>query len=62
MRHLEISKPDIVTTFVYPPIPVRQFDWCAYRDGREEDGHYGWGKSEADAIADLLEYEEENAE
>ena len=47
----------IVTTHVYPPIPDRRFDWCAYRDGQEE-GNTGWGKTEKEAIADLLETEE----
>lgn len=43
---------------------IRAFDWCAYRDGREEDGIYGWGRTEHEAIADLLEiesWEDENA-
>jgi hypothetical protein len=45
----------IETSHVYPPIPCRKFDWCAYPAGEEEDGSYGWGKTEADAIADLIE-------
>jgi hypothetical protein len=45
----------IVTSNVYPPIPIREFDWCAYLDGEEEAGPYGWGRSEAEAIADLKE-------
>lgn len=43
----------IVTSYVYPPIPWRQFDWCAFIDGEEEAGPYGWGPTEEDAIADL---------
>lgn len=43
----------IVTSNVYPPIPIRQFDWCAHFDGDEECGPYGWGETEADAISDL---------
>jgi hypothetical protein len=43
----------IVTTHVYPPIPVRHLDWCAYIDGTQEDGPYGYGRTEAEAIADL---------
>lgn len=46
-------EPKIATSHVYPPIPLRQFDWCAYIDGEEEAGNYGWGRTEADAIADL---------
>jgi hypothetical protein len=49
----------IVTSNVYPPIPIRvpirEFDWCAYLDGKEEAGPYGWGMTEAEAIADLKE-------
>ena len=42
----------IITRNVYPPIPDRRFDWCAYHDGDEENGGYGWGSTEAEAIAD----------
>lgn len=44
----------IKTTHVFPPIPIRSFDWHAYYDGYEEWGPSGWGPTEADAIADLL--------
>lgn len=48
----------IETHFIYPPIPLRQFDWCAYYDGTEpdDDGNMeaGYGKTEKEAIADLL--------
>lgn len=43
---------NIATYFVNPPIPIRTSDWIAYIDG-EEDGPKGWGKTEAEAIADL---------
>lgn len=46
--------PKIVTTHVYPPIPIRTFDWCAYFDGEEEDGNYGYGATRAEAIADFV--------
>jgi hypothetical protein len=45
----------IVTTNLYPPIPFREFDWCACYEGTEEDGPYGWGPSEAEAIEDLMD-------
>lgn len=45
----------IVTDFVYPPIPVREFDWCAWVDGCEEDGPRGWGKTKEQAVTALLE-------
>jgi hypothetical protein len=30
----------IVTSHVYPPIPTRDHDWCAFYDGEEEAGNY----------------------
>lgn len=48
-----IGGRNVQTSFVYPPIPIRTSDWCAYFDGCEEDGNYGWGETEAKAIADL---------
>ncbi len=44
----------IITTFVHPPIPDRRFDWCAYYDGEEELCRYGRGKTELEAVGDLL--------
>lgn len=45
----------IVTSHIYPPIPVRDWDWCAHYDGEEEAGNYGWGATEAEAIQDFLD-------
>lgn len=45
----------IVTSRINPPIPIRDHDWCAYFDGDEESGCYGYGATEQEAIADLLE-------
>lgn len=60
MRTAETHK--IVTSFVYPPIPIRTCDWAAYFDDDEpnDEGQMqiGRGRTEADAIADLLEQEE----
>lgn len=46
------------TVYVYPPIPYRGFDWCAYDDktycGSESDV-IGRGSTEQEAIDDLLE-------
>lgn len=44
----------IVTTHVFPPIPMRQFDWCAHDEDYEDRGIVGWGRTEAEAIADYL--------
>jgi len=45
----------IITDFVYPPIPIRNFDWIAYRDGDDEEGPHGYGATEEAAIAELME-------
>jgi len=54
----------ITTTNIYPPIPDRRFDWSATVDGYEPGCPIGYGPTEADAIADLVdtleaEYDEE---
>jgi len=55
----------IITDHVYPPIPVRSNDWCAYFDELGADcSPHGWGATEQEAIDDLLEraeYEREEA-
>jgi hypothetical protein len=53
LYHKSESEPEIVTVRVCPPIPARKFDWCAYYEGAEETGNYGWGVGEDDAIAAL---------
>jgi hypothetical protein len=56
-----VTRPDwIKTVFEYPPIPWRNFDWCAYDDRRgADDSPYGWGRTEDEAVADLLEQMED---
>lgn len=49
----------IVTYYVYPPIPIRCFDYCAFHDGNPE--LQGFGATEAEAIADLQTLLEERA-
>jgi len=44
---------DIIVDFTHPPIPRRDFDWCAYYEGDEERGDYGWGSTERLALYDL---------
>lgn len=47
----------ISTSYEFPPIPIRDFDWCAV-DADTYDGEgclIGWGRTEAAAIADLFE-------
>jgi len=48
----------ISTTFEYPPIPSRAWDWSAVRDGYEPGDPIGRGPTESDAIRDLLDQEE----
>jgi hypothetical protein len=50
----------IITAHYQPPIPLRQFDWTAVREGRE-DGPVGEGRTEAEAVENLLERESEHA-
>lgn len=45
----------VVTSHIRPPIPFRTMDWCAYFDGEEERGGYGYGRTEAEAIADFID-------
>ena len=63
-----MTAPKIITRNIYPPIPIRQFDWMACYDGDEPDDNgnmdIGYGPTEADAIEDLrrLMREKEEAE
>ena len=53
---VEIVRPvKIVTDFIYPPIPDRRFDWSAVTDNYEGGAPIGYGRTEAEAIADLNE-------
>jgi len=52
--HRRATTKKIVTHNIFPPIPTRSHDWCAYFDGEEELGDYGYGATEAEAVADLL--------
>ena len=54
----------IVTHFVYPPIPDRRWDWCAFDDSTYdgEGGLVGWGRTEAEAVADLKLLLEDSAD
>jgi hypothetical protein len=50
---------------VFPPIPMRNFDWMVYDDDEAENPRVvGWGKTEAEAIHDfatgLAELESDN--
>jgi hypothetical protein len=45
----------IQTSFLYPPIPVRYFDWQAVHEGYEPGDAIGRGETEQEAIDDLLD-------
>lgn len=51
--------PKIRTDFIYPPIPIRSFDWQAVYDNDEPDDEgrmaHGNGATETEAIVDLIE-------
>lgn len=44
------------------PIPTRKMDWVAYFADCEEDGQYGYGATEKEAIEDLLTGDPDYAE
>lgn len=44
----------VTTEFIFPPIPVREFDWVATFDDYEPGGPVGRGATEAEAIEDLM--------
>jgi len=48
----------IVVTFYAPPIPWRGADYCATREGYDYLDPLGYGETEAEAIAALIEMEE----
>ena len=43
----------VITHFDHPPIPDRRMDWSAWVEGTEEEGVYGRGPTELDAVKDL---------
>ena len=47
----------IITSQDSPPIPVRDYDWSALREDYDEGDFIGYGRTEQDAIDDLLEKE-----
>ena len=47
--------PRSITRNEYPPIPNRRWDWSAVTDDYEPGQPIGWGLTEQEAIADLLD-------
>ena len=52
----------ILTNYNPPPVPGRQFDWSAVKDGYEPGEPIGYGENEQNAIDDLLQQLEEEGE
>lgn len=52
----------ITTTHINPPIPDRSFDWLATLEDHDGDGPQGFGATESDAVSELTQQIEENAE
>lgn len=51
-----LARIKIRTENVYPPIPVREWDWSAVDDNTYEPGcPIGWGRTEQAAIDNLIE-------
>lgn len=50
---------DIKIDYVFPPIPLRQFDYSAVRDGYDEGDPIGFGETKQKAVDDLISQEEE---
>lgn len=58
-----MNEVKIVTTHLYPPIPIRDFDWCATTSEYDGEGcPIGFGRTEEAAIEDLREQLEQEAE
>jgi len=47
----------IKTQHINPPIPIRDFDWEAVRESYDIGGLIGYGKTEQQAIDNLIEQE-----
>lgn len=54
------QRPKVETSYVFPPIPLRQFDWVAHSIGAEPGDIFGWGRTECEAIGDFWEQWEES--
>ena len=52
----------IRTSFEFPPIPLRQFDWAATTDDYEPGQPIGHGRTELAAVKDLISQLEDDYE
>jgi len=53
------TEKEIITSFDYPPIPIRNYDWSAIRDYYDAGDPIGHGRTEQEAIDNLKEQENE---
>ena len=59
--HSQIKKTKmkkIITSNECPPIPIREYDWSAFRQDWDLYEPIGYGRTEQEAIDDLIEQEE----
>lgn len=49
----------IITSYDFPPIPDRNFDWSAIRYDYDPGDIIGYGSTEKEAINDLINQEKE---
>ena len=49
----------ILTSYDYPPIPIRNYDWSVIREDYEPGDAIGYGRTEKEAIEDLVRLENE---
>jgi len=49
----------IIINNICPPIPIRNYDWEAYREDYDEGDLIGYGVTKKEAVYDLLTKEEE---
>jgi hypothetical protein len=55
-RHRLIDGTVVITDYDPPPIPIRDFDYVAYLwESRYDEELTGRGRTDADAIEDLLD-------
>lgn len=59
--HGHTTAVSIITEFWAKSIPIRQFDWTAVDDNYEPGCPIGYGRTEQEAIDDLLEQLDEAA-
>lgn len=57
LTKMKTPEEKIITSFDYPPIPDRRFDWSAIREGYDEGDLIGYGNTEQAAIDNLKEQE-----